>query len=852
VQDAATQADNALQKIDKTTAAVNAQFDKLSRQNELGGIVDEFKGAVSEAKSLDGVLAKVSKRLNEIGATEGEIAGVVNQLERARSGGAGINQGEVARQGVGDVSTSFGAAASVLNAGGTGAAGEASALVGDIAGFVEYIPLFRKGIADIGNQLLSSGSLTQAAVGKFGKLPVAVASIGAGVIATIALGVAVDQYNKIVAASAQATKNFIGAQEQYYTLLVTGTTKEVQEAVKLREQERAIAEARLAETRNFIAQANAAIDNADLFTNVFANASVALGANLGGIKDLETLEQELTKQSGEADTAITRLNQGLEANAFAANDAAAAEEELAKKREAFTDRLLTTQINTLISAASQSSDAVNDRLQAIADEKAVLQDFIATGQLSAEKTEELRTRIQDLSVEESTLAQQVIPLIEAREAETEAIKSQLDAIDSSIQSQIQLANLLENATPEQIRDRQRAIDIEREAIEAQLDELKALADQSEEGQAKLEQYENRLAALNDEASNLDLATPAAQMRALADNAEQVAKATQSLNTDLAKLASTRDSRLTELASKLEDGLAEIGTEFFDQQAKQRAGDLEELAKFNQEEQDRVKAHRQTLEQIQRQFDRAQGSAIQDRNAVALQSAIDSRDDSVDTETEKFNAESEKRRRDIEDLKKTQSQERQELFSSYQKKYNALIEQNRREVQATQIKYQQDVATRQAAFAQQQSQLQTALNQELNIRTNAFSTMLNQASTFAGKLIQIANGLNTTGAQQQQRQIITPTTVYQPNYTPSRAVGGYTSPNMLTRINEQGTESGVNDRGDFAIFSRPTTVFTAKQTAGMGGLNIPISISGMGMTQTQIRREVDQRLSKTLSEAGISA
>lgn len=348
----------------------------------------------------------------------------------------------------GDISTTLGSLASVAGAGGANA--EALAVGGDIFGVIEYLPRFAEGLGELGDQMLSTGKLTvglRNSLENIGfsetasKATVATAAIGAMAASMIAIGVATNAAQKITDDSARATRGFIGAQEEYYTAVVNLASDEVRTRIEELDAQRQIDQLRLDEARAFKAQAEAAIDNDNLFVNVLGEAAIALGANVGGIQDLNTLITDLESSTGQAEIAITRLNDGLDQNAFAANDAAANAEELERQQEAqaaagqaFLDRRAQNELAFHAQIEGMDAAARAARIEDIDREIASLQAMSLNTSISAELRTELAASELLLYQERnlltevtSTLADEEARITAARELATDVNQSILDA-----------------------------------------------------------------------------------------------------------------------------------------------------------------------------------------------------------------------------------------------------------------------------------------------------------------------------------------------------------------------------------------------------------------------------------------
>lgn len=480
----------------------------------------------------------------------------------------------------GDISTTLSGAASLVGAGGANV--EALRLGSDVFGVLEYLPRFKDGLKEIGEQLLETGPLTTGFAEKLqeigfssagAKAGVAAVSIGAMAVATVALSVAVQEAQRITEESARVTKGAIAAQEEYYTAVGKLTTAQVQQRVEELETERRILELRRAETQRFLSEAEAAIDNGNLFVNVIGNAAIALGSNVGGIQDLRDLSGDLDKQLATTDQSITRLNQGLEANAFAANDAAKAaselaarEAELAAQRRAEINREVELQTDANRLRREGTSDEIQRRIDALMDEAQAIQSVMPSQEEYNKLTDEQAKIYQDLGKRYSEIGEEIQQLQrilnedvlprEKIEATAKAIDEMMAAANERVQQFVkkvsaaaeQAAKDAERARQEQIKAYEKAVGDRTKADEKFADAQKAytaavdeanrnavkIRSESAEREAELEKD-----AADQRAENLRSAQTAREKQER-DHQKALLDINQRANASLANAIRTRD------------------------------------------------------------------------------------------------------------------------------------------------------------------------------------------------------------------------------------------------------------------------------------------------------------------------
>jgi hypothetical protein len=695
----------------------------------------------------------------------------------------------------------------------------------------------------IGRLLRGAGAGLDALGAGASQLAIAGPIAAAGVVA---MAIGVDRFNKEIEASKRLLDGAVSAQENYYNAVGTLTSEQVREQIATLERIRPALEAQRAEAKNAL---DSAFQQAQAqFGDPVARSMFAAGA-------FSALEEALKKTEAELQTntqTTTRYQQGLEQNVFAGNDAIEMERQLAEARaktvQASADearqnvlqerefsRMSSTQardridqyraenrgLEAAMESISTSYGATTAQIREQADR------FVAEGQSSSDA---IRSALAAASVPPDLINQYMVYRdqlrqnrddidrvnralevnISLREREEMAIEQQLRVIDQRIAMETQAAELLSRGTVEGIDQRAQAIRAEQEAIARQLPELIALSAASDEGAQRLSAAQQRMVDLNAELNTLASVRPDVAVRQLREETE---KLDEQLNQTISRLTVARDNRLTELADQLDQGLANLDDTFFEQQRRDQIRAEDQLEKFHQAEVRRVKDHRDNLLRIQRDGQiRIEDAAADGNIRAALEAERDLRNQ-VQDEQDKFDTQSDQRKEDLDNLKDSLDEQEQERLRDYQKRYNQLIDQNRREVNATLAKYQQDVNLQIQAYNIELSNLSTALNSEISLKNQANNAVLIATAEWANRMIGIAN--NLVRQANNQSSVITPQYVYvQDPFAAGflqRAAGGDTPARRLVNVNEEGMESGINRRGQFMIFDDQTYVLNASKT-----------------------------------------
>lgn len=171
----------------------------------------------------------------------------------------------------------------------------------------------------------------------------------------------------------------------------------------------------------------------------------------------------------------------------------------------------------------------------------------------AEAAQGYRDQLGLLQSEDATLTDGVRQVIQAREDEAAAIQDSLASFDKRLQNEIAMSDLLANASTDQVQSRIDDLERERDAITKLLPELKALAETSEEGAAKLAEVEQRLADTGDELSQLENAIlPAARAREIVEGLQAVSEAVTTSESKIQEIRADSAATLLKIEQKKRD------------------------------------------------------------------------------------------------------------------------------------------------------------------------------------------------------------------------------------------------------------------------------------------------------------
>ncbi len=501
--------------------------------NTVADSLDDLNKAIERSVKLSNQqVAANEKSTKSFIRQQLEIKGVIDangkllkqQAEAARGSGQGLERG-----------------LSSLSQLAPGPAGEALRLGADVTGALDDIGGVKEALAALG--------------------PVGIAAaLGVG-----AVSLALIEQNKIASETTSGLKAIVERERQFYELRVAGTTKSIEAAIKAAEFEQKVAQARVDDLK-FVEQGYK--ETAETL-GVFTGAVIELGGAVGvgglkNIRDARVAYDEANEALNKANQTVTLYKGLLDDTSTVTHDAAAAEAELLKQRQLLTDQLADVQLSTQLKVNSLSEENANKRLQEIRDEITARQALIDSNTLSAEKTKEYETAITKLAQEMVTLNIEILPLIQAREREANAIAYQKKQIEET-------AAAVEKYNAD-------VANIEQKNLEARA--------------AASERYYDRTVAI----------------------AEAAAQAAE--------------SALRQLEQRRADLARDLGRAGEDAETQRQRDELDAQIDFQREEAKATREHADELKRIRRQAMRDESQAIQDRDAVALDAAQTRKKDEI--------------------------------------------------------------------------------------------------------------------------------------------------------------------------------------------------------------------------------
>jgi hypothetical protein len=249
---------------------------------------------------------------------------------------------------------------------------------------------------------------------------------------------ALDELNAANEKATQVVQGHIAGLKQYYDFIGAATSTALQEEVDAVAKRQATSRQYYADLQELQTQLTAGLeaDDTDIVGRLAEGALRAydaLGGNVAGLEDLDKALSQ-TQTSIESDTLyLNLLTTAFVDGATAANDAAQRERDYTNAKLADLNRRAQQEISTAALIETATSDQIESRLNAIDAEQTAYANLLA--QLSAlpNQTDETAARIEELggiiftlSEEETNFKNNVLPLVAAREAETQALKD-LDA-----------------------------------------------------------------------------------------------------------------------------------------------------------------------------------------------------------------------------------------------------------------------------------------------------------------------------------------------------------------------------------------------------------------------------------------
>ncbi|MGB1284957.1 MAG: hypothetical protein ACPG7F_00370, partial [Aggregatilineales bacterium] len=619
-----------LGKLDKASPDYEKQEARLARLTEQYAKyiqrIEQVPEKLKEQASFEARIGNVRQETGNLGDAESGI--------RTVSGAVGVFGGETG-----------GEIEKVLNAG------------AEIFAVAEALPLLKESLTETFSKVSSSfittgaaataaGTGAQGATVSLGAMAAAAAPfliIGAGLAAIFGGLTLATQANAAAAEEAreQVEKTVASIRLENQTrlelnrALESGDTDGVRNRIEQLQQEIELGNANLLDLLAQRQQAQEAYDNAsfDVFQQALSGTEEAFAVK---VSEFDTLIADLNDN----DLSVAREELALLV------DSIQAIEEAEAAREAINDNVRQIEVRARAEqelariVESGTREQLDTRRKAIEEEIAYIESVLPEYEKLAHESEEAaataedyRNQLEDLGIQQSILGDSAIQLAEAQEAQTEAITAQLSAIDARIAREIELQDLMENATVEQVTDRLKAIEREEAAIEKMLPQLNALAGESEEAAEKLSEYRGRLRELASETGELETdVLPEAQMRAQqellretadaeAESAKKIIAIRNEMADRLVALEEKRTQQEEQAAEKRDDAIKQIigrSTKAIAKENQSFMADSRKAAEqFRRDEIQRVKDYNDERLQILDDLNSSLASAEESNNVVAF-------------------------------------------------------------------------------------------------------------------------------------------------------------------------------------------------------------------------------------------
>lgn len=659
--------------------------------------------------------------------SQAQSAPVVPGGARSSTSSGDVNKAR--REGVGDLSTTFGAFASAVGG------NQVAAALGDVTGFLEYLPTIGTSLAALG--------------------PAGIAAVAGGVAVVALFGELANVYDR----TAEAARTLIATSREYYDIVLTGTSSDLDAAIEAKRQELEISRAYYEELNTVVetgyGQTRRVLGG---WTELYLEAT-----NAGGARELREARDEALEQLGREEFLLGRLEAARAAGVTAANDAAEAEERLAAERaENAANELGVTRtyLNAVNEADRQTAEERLATIEQLNADMAVLQHLARVAQ-----TDELRAGVEE---EMATLQARIDAyesfngLIAAgdREAFAARLEAQATALGESVIAEAAFRRDVESMTAEER-------EIRRAAIEAELESLSALASSSALTAEQFQQVNDDITVLNMQLGVLGatsettadrVARAAAQQEAytqLYDNYFDAISKTADAQARAIQAQQLYDQAVAESEKKLKSLLPEYLSNIskLEQDTQKAIADAQAEAAENRVEIEQDLGDE--LARIKKDFARSERDAVRDRNADAFEQAVEARDDQEE-------AAQKQAKRQQEDLEKALAKQVKTAREKFDEQTRIQREAFDRQVAQVTEATNREKSTKKAALDQAQVDLQNAKSlerllqqqyhaDEYNIRAQANSALAVQAYNAGQFMVQqftagVLAGMGAVAAQ----------------------------------------------------------------------------------------------------------
>lgn len=434
---AIAQAKSRLESIKSEIGNLNAEF--LKGEKSASEFRSELSKLEKEAKTLNKALDSLETP-RKMQVTPPSGIDVANDRFDRVSRDVGL---------AGDVGSNLRTVGGAVGAFGGGAIESTVSSLAEIPDVIEALPRLKESFAGM-PQVLGKASaslgIPGGTAGLLGAMGGVAVVVGAGMLAF-------NEYAKRAELAREAQRAYNESLGEAIRLMESGgTSEDVQsQREELEENTRVVRETYqalkdLRQARN---------EENNIIEDVFTMSRVLAG---GTRKELNEAINDANSSINQAEMALEAFNATIDENAIAANDAKKAEEGLARARtEALLDEARTAGdlARARLEAEDLDREAIDQRIQAINDNRQILEAELAVLRASGDTSEEVTKRIKDLTGQISLLGQQAEIFNQARTTatvreapEAETIKQAEDEREEAISRETKLAEGLADAHQE--------------------------------------------------------------------------------------------------------------------------------------------------------------------------------------------------------------------------------------------------------------------------------------------------------------------------------------------------------------------------------------------------------------------
>lgn len=391
-----------------------------------------------------------------------------------------------------------------------------------------------------------------------------------------------------------------------------------------------------------------------------------------------------------------------------------------------------------------------------------LENAAETSDVAADALTEYNNRLDELQGEQGRLNDDLVETIRAREMESEILRDQLDLFQQRIDSEVEIADLIRNASSEQIAERIQGLEDEKNAIANILPELRKLATDSDEAAAQLSQYQTRLRDINDEIFMLQgTVTEGVTAREQQEKLAEIEQLQQEHLANIVDIRADGQAKELDLIAKFQEKELDLETKHDNDVANIQKRMNDEISKTEKEYmRDRIQAWEQFRKDEKRRLEDANDERLsilddlhaslvqaeEDNNVVAFiraerdaQRRLDEQAAQVDKET----------RRRQEDFLAQRELEQQQL----EMKLDDIRERARQERAAADKQFQEKLGELDTQYAVELGKIREQTNARIKAEQDAIDKLLSQSGIQINQFTQqVTAGLVDSIEETTQAQI----------------------------------------------------------------------------------------------------